>query len=95
MGTYMQKAFLFGTGAFFVFGLIVGVVEAFKSASTGGIIIAICLPLSVLSFWRATQAPPNDSVGRAIAGGIVGFVVMTVASTQLAKLASLIWPTVN
>ena len=83
----MKRGFLFGLGSFLVFGVLAGLLEAFKGDYLfAPILITLCAPLSILAIRKATAAAPNKSRLHAIGGWLIGFCILIVVLLAAANI---------
>jgi hypothetical protein len=70
----MKRGFLFGLGSFLILGVLLGLVDLFRSQPAVGVILMLILmPLSVVTIRAANAAPPHFSRLHAVVGWLIGF----------------------
>jgi hypothetical protein len=72
----MTRGFLFGLGSFLGLSVLFGLTQLFSDVTIAVIIVVITIPLSILVVRAALRAPPNRSRAYAVAGWLMGFLIM-------------------
>jgi hypothetical protein len=72
----MKRGFLFGLGSFLCLGVLFGLMQLSSDVTIAAIMVAITGPSSIVVIRAANRALPNRSRVYAVAGWIMGFLIM-------------------